>query len=66
MEYAGHYEVRRVRSDGQIKWQGLELFISEALVGERVGLEETDDGIWSLYFGLLLLARFDERDRRLR
>ena len=66
MEYPGHYEVRRVRSRGDIKWQGSLLFVSEVLVGERVGLEETDDGIWSLFFGSLLLARFDERDRRLR
>jgi transposase InsO family protein len=66
MEYPGHYEVRRVRSRGDIKWQGSLLFVSEALVGERVGLEETDDRIWSLYFGTLLLARFDERERCLK
>ena len=30
-------------------------------VGEWVGLEEIDDGIWSLYYGPVLLARFDER-----
>ncbi|MCP4308963.1 MAG: transposase family protein, partial [bacterium] len=66
VEYPGHYEVRRVRTDGRIKWQGQLLFISEVLTGEPVGLEEIDDGIWSLCFGPLLLARFDERDRRLR
>ncbi len=65
VEYPGHYEVRSVRSDGSIKWQGELLFVSEVLHGEPVGLEEIDDGIWSLCFGPLLLARFDERDRRL-
>ncbi len=65
VEYPGHYEVRRVRTDGRIKWQGEFLFLSEVLVGESVGLEEVDDGIWSLHFGPRRLARFDERDRRL-
>lgn len=64
--YPGHFEVRRVRSDGRIRWQGRFLFISEVLIGERVGLEEVDDGIWSLHFASLQLARFDERDRSLK
>ncbi len=66
VDYPGHYEVRRVRSGGGIKWQGELLYVSEALIGERVGLEEVDDGIWSLHFASLLLARFDERDRSLK
>ena len=57
--------MRWVRPNGGIKWQGQFLFLSEALSGERVGLEETADGIWSLYFGTLLLARFDEQERKL-
>lgn len=64
--YPGHYEVRRVRHSGEIRWKGPTLYVSEALAGEPVGLEETEDGIWSLYFGALLLARFDERERQLR
>jgi transposase InsO family protein len=64
-EYPGHFEVRWVRPNGGIKWQGEFLFLSQALSGERVGLEESDDGVWSVYFGLVLLARFDERERKL-
>lgn len=66
IEYPGHFEVRRVRPQGQIKWQGELLFVSKVLVGERLGLEETEEGIWSLYFGPRLLARFDEREKCLR
>ena len=40
------------------------LFLSHTLCGELVGLEEIDDRVWSLYYGTILLARFDERDRR--
>jgi hypothetical protein len=65
LEYPGHYERRRVRTDGQIRWQGRGLFVSEALIGEWVGLEETDDGVWDLYFGPVALGRFEERNRRL-
>lgn len=65
VEYPGHFEVRRVRKDGQIKWRGRWLFLSEALAGESVGLEEVDDGIWSVNFCRQLLGRFDERIRKL-
>ena len=64
-EYPGHFEVRWVRPNGGIKWQGEFLFLSQALSGERVGLEESEDGVWSVYFGPVLLARFDERERKL-
>jgi transposase InsO family protein len=64
-EYPGHYEVRSVHPGGEIKWQGRYLFLSEALGGERVGLEEYEDGLWAVYFGSLRLGRFDERERKL-
>jgi putative transposase len=64
-EYPGHYEVRSVYRGGEIKWQGRYLFLSEALGGERVGLEEYGDGLWAVYFAGLRLARFDERERKL-
>ena len=32
---------------------------------EYVGLEEVADGVWSVYFGPVLLGRFDERDLRI-
>jgi len=64
-EYPGHYEVRYVHQGGEIKWQGAYLFLSEALGGERVGLTECDDGVWDVYFGEFLLARFEERERKL-
>jgi len=32
------------------------------LTNQRIGMEETDDGVWSIYFHTVLLATFDERD----
>jgi hypothetical protein len=42
------------------------LFLSDTLLQETVGMEETDDGIWAIYFYDVLLARLDERDFKLR
>lgn len=61
--YPGHYEVRRVRQKGDIKWQGRRLFVSHSLERQSLGFEEIDEGLWSLYFGPVLLGRYDERDR---
>ncbi|HKO59000.1 MAG TPA: hypothetical protein VJ276_24250 [Thermoanaerobaculia bacterium] len=46
-------------------WKNSRIFTSKTLSGEYVGLEEIDDGIWSLYYGAVLLARFDEREMKL-
>lgn len=63
--YPGHYEVRRVRPDGEIRMQGRKLFVSQSLARQSVGLEEVDDGLWSLYFGPMLLGRYDRREQTL-
>ena len=46
--------------------QVLQEFIANALKQHHLGLEETDDGIWSIYFGTVLLAKVDERDMVIR
>jgi transposase InsO family protein len=65
IEYPGHFEVRRVSRNGGVRWKKEWLNVSHALAEEYVGFEEVDDGVWSLYFGPLLLARFEERELRL-
>jgi transposase InsO family protein len=65
-EYPGHFEIRRVSRAGTFRFQTRQLFLSDTLLEEDIGLEETDDGIWSIYFFDVLLARLDERDFRLR
>ena len=39
--------------------------VSIVCVGEYVGLEEIDDGIWNVYFGPLKLGRLHERRMRI-
>lgn len=62
--YPGSFLVRRVRSNGYIKWRGDEVFVGEVLIGEPVGLLQTTDDVWELYFGSRHLANWDERRRR--
>ena len=54
--YPANWPVRRVRSNGQIKWQGRLRFIGEAFVGYRVGLKVLDASQAEVYFGPLLLG----------
>jgi putative transposase len=61
--YPGHMEVRLVSSSGEIAWRGAPVFLTEVLAGEHVGLEEVDDGYWTLSFASIVLGRFDERTR---
>jgi len=42
--YDAEHEVRRVRTSGDIKWRGEFAFVSEALIGELVGLAELETG----------------------
>lgn len=60
MEYDG-WPARKVHQGGFFCWRGREVFVSELLWGERVGLEAIDDGVYRVWFGPLELGRLDER-----
>ena len=64
--YPGHYIPKRVTNAGTIRFKKRLLFIANSLKQQVVGLEEVEDGVWSLYFCHVLLARIDERDYVLR
>lgn len=61
IEYPSSFQVRTVRSNGQIKWNGGLLFVSEVLRDELVGLVQVEDECWHLYFGSVHLATWNER-----
>jgi putative transposase len=60
-QYGGHCVIRRIRGNGILYFGDREYFLSELLIGEDVALEETADGVWSIYFYDLLLGRLDQR-----
>jgi hypothetical protein len=52
----------RDRHPGTFRFQQQLLYIANALVNQHIGLEETDDGVWAIYFNTVLVATLDERD----
>lgn len=64
-DYGSDYAVRRVRHNGEIKWRGNTIYISEALIGEPVGLIEQEDGGWKAYYGPIALGVVAHRGSRL-
>jgi putative transposase len=61
IEYPASFDVRSVRSNGQIKWKGEMLFLSEVLRDERVALFQIDEHRWQIYFGPVHLATLNEQ-----
>ncbi len=55
--------VRQVRTNGQIKWKGDMIYLSEALRGEPVGLVPQDDRFWTIWFGPLSIGLLDDHNR---
>jgi transposase InsO family protein len=55
--------VRRVRSNGEVKWRNGLLFVSEALAGEPVGIGQVADGFWRVRFADVPLAVIDPAGR---
>lgn len=64
--YDDDAQVRRVRHNGEIKWQGRKTYISEALVGEPIGLWQIDNHLWELKFSFHPLGILDEKTGRIK
>ncbi len=57
---------RRVRpANGGMRWHREWVNVSTVWVGEYIGLEDIDTGVWIVWFGLLEPGRFDERLMRI-
>lgn len=65
-EYPLDHVVRPVRPNGAIRWQGEEIYITQALAGEAVALAKQADGSWLVRFGPIELGIIDHRGDRLR
>ena len=62
-EYGSARLVRRVHLRGQFSWKHEDVFLSETLIGERIGLEAIDDRWYRIFFCDFALAAFDSRTR---
>jgi len=61
-KYPKGWDVRSVRSNGQIRWLGRLRFVGEAFVGHKLGLKRLSNGCWSVYFRSLLLGELHALD----
>ena len=52
----------QITTGGTFRFRGRLRYLANAMVDQHIGLEETDDGLWSIYFNTILLATFEERD----
>lgn len=64
LEYDTTMDVRAVRSNGQIKWNGALLFMSEVLAGANVGLLEIGEAAWSVHLGPVAIGYLDGLTKR--
>jgi putative transposase len=65
-QYADDMIVRSVSPNGFISWKGARLKVAKFLGGQPVGLKQTDDDEWELFYGPTLLGDVLRRGREIR
>jgi hypothetical protein len=65
VDYPDTMLVRTVKSHGHFRWKKHDVFLSEVLWGEPIGLLPVDDDRFTVYFAHLPLAQFDARTCKL-
>jgi transposase InsO family protein len=58
--YPRHFEVRVVRNNGLIRWNGERIALAPVLAGEPVGLEQVTEQHWKIYLGEAEVGVLDE------
>ena len=64
-DYPGHYLVRRVSRSGTIRVFHNQIFVSNTLHEDYVGLEEVDDGVYDLFFCFYHIGRYKLRTNKI-
>lgn len=64
--YHGNYLIRQVRHNGEIKWKGERVYVTQALAKEPVALKPKGDHLWEVYYSTYLLGILDELDMRIK
>jgi len=60
VEYGHDVIVRQVRRNGEIRWKGELIYVSEALAGERVALKQKNEHLWEVRFSFHPLGVLNE------
>jgi transposase InsO family protein len=64
LEYDTNMDVRSVNANGEIKWKGDRIFISEVLIGAKIGLLQVGEDLRAIYLGPTRLGYLDLLERR--
>ena len=64
-DYPAHYLVRRVSRAGTIRVFHNQIFVSNTLHEDYVGLEEVDDGVYDLFFCFYHIGRYELRTNKI-
>ena len=62
VRYGRRYQVRQVRSNGEIRWRGRKRFIGEAFVHQPVALRRLKAGIYVVKFINLVIGHLHDQD----
>jgi transposase InsO family protein len=65
IEYGLGIAVRRVRCNGEIKWHGNLIYVSQILAQEPIGLKQLDEQQWEVRYSFHLLGVLDERVKKI-
>jgi len=65
-DYDHAWYVRKVKPSGEIKWKGRDVYISQALAGQYIGLDPTDEHTYKLTFCQHPIGNLDEKEMKLR
>jgi len=60
VEYHGDVIVRQVRHNGEIRWKGELVYLSQALAGESVALKQKGEHLWEIRFSFHPLGVLNE------
>jgi transposase InsO family protein len=62
IEYDSSIETtRKIRTNGTMKWRGHEVFLSETLIGQTVGMKPHAEDEWKVFFSFLPIGIFNEK-----
>ena len=63
--YPSHMKVMNVTQNGSVRWRSYYwVYMTRALIGNRVAAEEIGNGIWKVFYRNVLLGYFNEKDIR--
>jgi transposase InsO family protein len=65
IKYPDYMKIRKIHHQGDLKWRGRHIYLSETLAREYVGLKQIDDQFYEIYFDHIKLAKLDDYNSKI-